>query len=201
VQKDCSWFPALPCLPFTPCHNLSSSPDIQALCTHAPRPRPPTSFFSPRTHPGLLCLRKAKAGGLSRWCSSITIYNEVLTRRPDLVPVMAGTWYLDRKDEVPPGKAPYFILPIANFHKVSHPGAALPGLDAWSMHGSAVKHPGVDRLGVHGRPQTLPGIRGHPAGPVAPRHQPESWSCIAVLRFQVSVRFPAVRTHYSSYQG
>lgn len=161
--------PALPVLTVTSRHATTFHP-LQIFRPYAPRPHPPsTPFLSPRTQPGLLCLRKAKAGGLSRWCSSITIYNEVLTRRPDLVPVMAGTWYLDRKDEVPPGKAPYFILPIANFHKVSHPGTALPGLAAWLMHGSAVKHHGVHRLGAYAPPQTPPAKRGHPTSPVAPQ--------------------------------
>jgi hypothetical protein len=37
---------------------------------------------------GLLCLRKSKSGGVSRICSSVYVYNEVVRRRPDLVPLM-----------------------------------------------------------------------------------------------------------------
>lgn len=40
----------------------------------------------------LLFLKTAKSGGLSGWASSITVYNEILKTRPDLVPVLAGTW-------------------------------------------------------------------------------------------------------------
>ena len=36
----------------------------------------------------------------------------------------AGTWYMDRKNEVPAGKENYFVLPIVNWHKVSRPAAA-----------------------------------------------------------------------------
>jgi hypothetical protein len=32
--------------------------------------------------------------------------------------VLAGTWYWDRKNEVPAGKEPFFILPVLNFHEV-----------------------------------------------------------------------------------
>lgn len=53
---------------------------------------------------GLLCLQKAKAGGLSALSSSVTIYNEMLRRRPDLVEVLMRPFVYDRKGEVPPGK-------------------------------------------------------------------------------------------------
>ncbi len=44
---------------------------------------------------GLLCLRKAKSGGLSRLVSSVSVYNEVLTRRADLVPRLYEPFHLD----------------------------------------------------------------------------------------------------------
>jgi hypothetical protein len=37
---------------------------------------------------GLLCLRKSKSGGVSRICSSVYVYNEVVRRRPDLGALM-----------------------------------------------------------------------------------------------------------------
>lgn len=64
---------------------------------------------------GLLCLQKAKSGGLSNIVSSITIYNEMLKRRPDLVAALAEPWYRDRREEVPEGKKPYFQMPVFNF--------------------------------------------------------------------------------------
>jgi hypothetical protein len=48
---------------------------------------------------GLLCLRPAKAGGASRIVSSVTVYNEILRRRPDLVPRLYEPFCLDRRDE------------------------------------------------------------------------------------------------------
>ena len=64
----------------------------------------------------LLCLKNAKSGGLSSFSSSITVHNEILRRRPDLGPLMAGPWYFDRKGEVPPGKKPFFAIPVFNYH-------------------------------------------------------------------------------------
>ncbi|WP_405241389.1 TauD/TfdA family dioxygenase [Lentisalinibacter salinarum] len=48
---------------------------------------------------GLLCLRKARAGGLSRIVSSVTVYNELLSRRPDLVERLYRPFHLDTHGE------------------------------------------------------------------------------------------------------
>ena len=63
---------------------------------------------------GLLCLQKAKSGGLSRIASSVTVYNEMVTSRPDLVQVLTEPFFLDRKGEIPEGKGPYYQMPIIN---------------------------------------------------------------------------------------
>jgi hypothetical protein len=65
---------------------------------------------------GLLCVRTARAGGLSSLVSSVTVYNEMLERRPDLVQVLMGPTYRDRRGEVPPGKGPWYVLPVFNPH-------------------------------------------------------------------------------------
>ena len=48
---------------------------------------------------GLLCLAKAKSGGLSRIASSVSVYNELLRRRPDLAPRLFEPFMLDTRDE------------------------------------------------------------------------------------------------------
>lgn len=58
---------------------------------------------------GLMCLKTAQRGGLSRLVSSTAIHNAVLERRPDLMEVMTGPWYIDRRGENPPHKMPYYI--------------------------------------------------------------------------------------------
>jgi len=121
----------------------------------------------------LLCLKNARSGGLSSWSSSVSVHNEILRRRPDLGPVLAGDWcvmgggcvmgrggegvgpwrghqrvqeisgitgskprcstgpstappnnptplscrFFDRKGEVPPGKKPFFAIPVFNYFK------------------------------------------------------------------------------------
>ncbi len=35
-----------------------------------------------------------------------------------LLQVLSEDCYLDRKNEIPAGKKPYFVLPVFNYHKV-----------------------------------------------------------------------------------
>jgi hypothetical protein len=62
---------------------------------------------------GLVCLKKARSGGVSRIVSSVTVYHEVAAARPDLAPLLFEPWYFHLKGEQPPGELPYFRLPIA----------------------------------------------------------------------------------------
>lgn len=48
---------------------------------------------------GLLCLRTARAGGASRLVSSVTVFDELLRRRPDLVARLFEPMCLDRRNE------------------------------------------------------------------------------------------------------
>ena len=63
---------------------------------------------------GLLCLQTARSGGQSKIASSVTVYNEMLKQRPDLVRVMMQPFYTDRKGEIPEGKGPFYEMPIFN---------------------------------------------------------------------------------------
>ena len=65
---------------------------------------------------GLLCLQTAKSGGESFIASSVTVYNEILKRRPDLLPAAFLPYATDRRGEVPDGLKPYFEMPIYNWH-------------------------------------------------------------------------------------
>lgn len=65
---------------------------------------------------GLLCLQAAKAGGESYLASSMTVYNEVLARRPDLLPALFQAFPTDRRGEVPAGMKPWFDIPVFNRH-------------------------------------------------------------------------------------
>jgi hypothetical protein len=65
---------------------------------------------------GLLCLHPAKTGGLSSLVSSVTIFNEMRERRPDLARVLLDRIETDRRGEVPAGQKPYFCIPVFNWH-------------------------------------------------------------------------------------
>ena len=64
---------------------------------------------------GLLCLQPAKRGGESTLVSGGAVYNEMLRRRPDLVEALMQPLYRDRRDEVPPGREPWYAMPVFNF--------------------------------------------------------------------------------------
>jgi hypothetical protein len=65
---------------------------------------------------GLLCLQAAKAGGDSALVSSVTIFNEMHRRRPDLAALLFEPIETDRRGEVPVGEKPYFTIPTYNWH-------------------------------------------------------------------------------------
>ena len=62
----------------------------------------------------LLCLRRAKSGGLSAIASSMAVHNVMLERRPELLERLYQPLPLDRRGEVPEGKAPFYEAPVFN---------------------------------------------------------------------------------------
>jgi Taurine catabolism dioxygenase TauD, TfdA family len=62
----------------------------------------------------LLCLRRAKSGGLSAIVSSMTLHNVMAQRRPDLLERLYQAFPVDRRGEVPEGKAPFYEAPVFN---------------------------------------------------------------------------------------
>ncbi|HEY7182259.1 MAG TPA: TauD/TfdA family dioxygenase [Blastocatellia bacterium] len=65
----------------------------------------------------LLCLRPAKSGGLSSLVSSVTIFNEMRRRRPDLAKILFEPVETDRRGEMNVGQKPYFRIPVFNWHE------------------------------------------------------------------------------------
>jgi Taurine catabolism dioxygenase TauD, TfdA family len=65
---------------------------------------------------GLLCLHPAKSGGLSSLVSSVTLFNEMRLRRPDLARVLFERIETDRRGEVPAGQLPYYCIPVFNWY-------------------------------------------------------------------------------------
>jgi len=65
----------------------------------------------------LLCLRPAKSGGLSSLVSSVTIFNQMRRRRPDLAQILFEPVETDRRGEMDDGQKPYFRIPVFNWHE------------------------------------------------------------------------------------
>ncbi|MDA1325030.1 MAG: TauD/TfdA family dioxygenase [Proteobacteria bacterium] len=62
---------------------------------------------------GLCVLQTSKSGGQHRMASSVTVYNEMLKRRPDLVRELAFRFYRSRRGELPPGETdPWTRQPV-----------------------------------------------------------------------------------------
>lgn len=61
----------------------------------------------------LCCLHPAKSGGAHRICSSVSLYNEMLRQRPDLVQELTYRFYRFRSGELRPGETkPYYRQPV-----------------------------------------------------------------------------------------
>lgn len=65
---------------------------------------------------GLLCLKTAKTGGDSALVSSVTLFNEMRRRRPDLARLLFQPVATDRRGEVGDGEKPYFEIPVFSWH-------------------------------------------------------------------------------------
>lgn len=89
----------------------------------------------------LMCLNKARWGGYNRIVSCATIYNEVLKRRPDLIPLMYEPFYWDNHGQQAEGQPPYFALPMCSYQD----GHFRFFYIGWYIR-NAQRHPEVPRL-------------------------------------------------------
>ncbi|MDX2315703.1 MAG: TauD/TfdA family dioxygenase [Gammaproteobacteria bacterium] len=64
---------------------------------------------------GMLCLQKACTGGESGYASALTIHNEILATRPELLAPLYAGFRLHRFGEQPPGEPPITRLPVPIF--------------------------------------------------------------------------------------
>lgn len=90
---------------------------------------------------GLLCVRKARSGGLSRIVSAAAIHNEILRRRPDLIEVFYADWYNSRQGDEAPGESRAYPKPIFGFRDGHFTGMFSPAYIR-----SAQQFPEVPRL-------------------------------------------------------
>jgi len=90
---------------------------------------------------GLLCLRAARRGGASRIVSSVSVYNELLRQRPDLIERLYAPFCLDTRDEQGEGRLPYVpVIPCC------YAGGVLRTFYHSDYFRSAERHPEVPRF-------------------------------------------------------
>ena len=61
---------------------------------------------------GLLCIQKAMSGGASSILSSVTLFNEILKKKPEYLDALSAPFYIDRRGEIPKGQEPWYKLPV-----------------------------------------------------------------------------------------
>jgi hypothetical protein len=90
-------------------HVAGASPTSRARA----RSSGPLRFHTDRTDVvGLLCVRTARAGGLSRVASSVAVHNAILDRRPDLHALLCQDYYRSRDGEELGGERRVYALPV-----------------------------------------------------------------------------------------
>ena len=89
----------------------------------------------------LLCIRQGKSGGENRLVSTSALYNEILRRRTDLIPILYEPFHWDRNEEQGEGEDPYFSMPICRYEN----GHLTFFYIGWYIRG-AQRHPQVPRL-------------------------------------------------------
>lgn len=90
---------------------------------------------------GLLCYRPAKSGGMSALAPLLTIYNELLASRPDLVETLYGPFHYDCREEEHPDGGPYYTRVAAS---VCEGRLSLRHNSGYAR--TAQRHPGCPRL-------------------------------------------------------
>jgi hypothetical protein len=98
---------------------------------------------------GLLCVRKAKSGGVSRIVAAAAIHNEVLRRRPDLIDVFYSDWHNSRQGDEAPGESRAYPKPIFGFRDGHFTGLFSPAYIRFAQ-----EFPEVPRL-THAQEEAL----------------------------------------------
>lgn len=66
---------------------------------------------------GLMCLRKAKSGGISTVANAVLAHNEMVRTRPDLAALLYQPMIYDHRGEEQPGSAPTYQVPVFTRHR------------------------------------------------------------------------------------
>ncbi len=63
----------------------------------------------------LMCLKQSPWGGSNRIVSCAAIYNAIIEKRPDLIPLLYQPFYWDNHNQQSDGQDPYFEMPICSY--------------------------------------------------------------------------------------
>jgi len=66
---------------------------------------------------GLMCLRKARSGGISTVANAVLAHNEMVRTRPDLAALLYQPMIYDFRGEEQPGHAPTYEVPVFTRHR------------------------------------------------------------------------------------
>ena len=92
---------------------VPQAPGAPVTSRYKARSNGPLRFHTDRADAvGLLCVRKARAGGISKVVSTVTIYNEILRRRPDLHALLCQDYVRTREGEEVGGERTVYALPV-----------------------------------------------------------------------------------------
>ena len=95
---------------------------------------------------GLLCLRRAKSGGLSCVANAVAIYNELVQTRPDVAAALSEPLPHDLRGEQPLGAPGFYMRPIFTDYDDRLFVRFIPGYIRASQ-----RHPDAPRLSPHMR--------------------------------------------------
>ncbi|MAQ90140.1 MAG: taurine catabolism dioxygenase TauD [Rhodopirellula sp.] len=83
-----------------------------------PNTRKRLSFHTDRCDViGFMCLQQAKSGGVNQLVSSVSVYNQILAERPDLLQELLAPYYYKRHNVDTGNELPYCQQPIFSFHQ------------------------------------------------------------------------------------
>lgn len=83
-----------------------------------PNTRKKLSFHTDRCDViGFMCLQQARSGGENQLVSSVSVYNQILQERPDLLELLIGPYYYKRHNVDTGNDAPYCQQPIFSFRE------------------------------------------------------------------------------------
>jgi hypothetical protein len=92
---------------------VTAAPGGPVTSRYKARSNGPLRFHTDRADVvGLLCVRPARAGGLSKVVSSVTVYNDILRRRPDLHALLCEDYHRTREGEEMGGERSVYALPV-----------------------------------------------------------------------------------------